>query len=160
MKAAALLVLLSQVALPDPVVPLPQAVLDVLSPSFRGMPNAVLPQHAVCADFDANGFEDWAILVRAGSRTASILVAYQFQDHWRAGNVDVWESAPGPVKVEVLPPGRYERQPPYNRPQQPNEREYVESIASGILVSFADKRRRAYQLGPHAWHYVYLGLAR
>jgi hypothetical protein len=160
MKAVALLVLLSQSEIPEAAVPLPQAALEAFGASSHEIPSAVRPQHLAHADFDANGYEDWAVLVKAGSKRATIFIAYQFQDHWRAGNIDVWESTPGPVKVEVLPPGRYERQPPYNRPREPNEREYVESIAAGVLVSFADGRRRAYQLGQHAWRYVYWGLAR
>jgi hypothetical protein len=160
MNAIALLALLNHPELPEAAVSLPRAVIEAFGTSAREIPSAVQPQHLVRADFDANGFEDWVVLVRAGSKTATIFVAYQFEDHWRSGNVDVWESTPGPVNVEVLPPGGYERQPPYNRPREPNEREYVESIAAGVLVSFADGRRRAYQLGPHAWRYVYLGFAR
>jgi hypothetical protein len=112
------------------------------------------------ADFDASGYEDWAVLVKAGSNRAAILVAYRFEDHWGRGNVDVWESTPGPVKIEVLPPGKYMRVPPYSCAREPNEREYVESNVPGVLATFADGRRRAYQLGPHAWQYVYLGLPR
>ena len=159
MHAIALLVLLSHPELPEAAVPLPQAVIEALGVSGGEIPSAVQRQHLVRADFDANGFEDWVVLVRAGSKTATIVIAYQFEDHWRSGNVDLWDSTPGPVKVEVLPPGRYERQPPYNRPRDANEREYVESIAAGVLASFVDGRRRAYQLGPHAWRYAYLGLA-
>lgn len=114
----------------------------------------------VRGDFDANGHEDWAVLVNPGSQNAAILLAYQFGDHWRGANIDVWHAAPGPVKIAVLPAGSYTRDPGCPQPFEPNERKRLQSAVPGVLVTFADGRRRAYQLGPHAWGYVCLGIAR
>jgi len=156
-KLVALLVLLSQTQVSGSSVSLPKAVINSLRESGYHVPSATRSQHVVRADVDANGYEDWAILVNPGTGQAAILLAYQFEDHWRGGNIDIWQGSPGPVKIELLPPGKYTRQATCGRPLEPNEREQIESAVPGMLVTFADARRRAYQLGPHAWQYVCLG---
>ena len=159
MKAMALLILLSQTEVSGPLVSLPKAVLDSLTKSGYSVPSATRSQYVVRADIDANGYEDWAVLVNPGSAKAAILLAYQFEDHWRGGNIDLWQGTPGPVKIEVLPPGKYARQAACRGPLEPNERERTESEVAGVLVTFSGGRQRAYQLGPHAWQYVCLGTA-
>ena len=152
-----LVLLLGSPDSPEPAVFLPRAASEALAVAGYAFPEPVRPEHLSRADFDASGYEDWAVLVRPGSAHAAILVAYQFKDHWRAGSIDLWDSTPGPVRIQVLPAGSYTRDPPYNRPREANEADGTSSSLPGVLATFADGRRRAYQLGAHAWQYVYLG---
>jgi hypothetical protein len=158
-RAMALLVLLGQSLTSYAPVPVPKAVSESLRGCGYHVPRSVQANELVQQDLDANGYEDWAILVNPGSRQAAILLSIQFEDHWRGGNIDIWHGTPGPVKIEVLPPGKYGRQAECAGPLQPNERQQIESRVPGVLVTFAGGSQRAYQLGPHAWHYVCLGNA-
>jgi hypothetical protein len=163
----AVLLLLSAPDLPVPVEPLPHEVASAIAGGAYEIPGAVLPTRVARGDFDDNGYEDWAVLV-ADRRRAAILVAYRFTDHWRSGNIDVWggpecdycSPGPHPTQIILLPPGRHDRVPPYDRPLLANERERISSQLPGVLVVLADGRRRAYYLGDHAWGFVYLGLPR
>jgi hypothetical protein len=108
------------------------------------------------ADFDGNGHSDFALLVAIKNRTW-VAAAYQFDDHWRAGNIDVWDGPRGVAAVEVLRPGEYSRaEKLHGTPLAAGERESLRARLPGILVTFSDGERRAYILGDHRWLHVVL----
>ncbi len=175
MRATVAVVLLGLSAEVAPsLTPLPPAVASAMaavktSPADKGfkIPSEVPPVQLVRGDLDGNGFEDWAIIVDNPRRTA-ILVAYGFGSEWRSGNIDVWagpecancSQGSRPVSLSLLPPGSHERVAPDGRPLLVNERQRVSSEHPGVRVTLADGGQRAYYLGPHAWVFVDLGLAR
>lgn len=159
MPCLILLGVLAHPELPPPTQPLPRGVLESLEHFGYPIPAALPPDRLARADFDGNGRDDWALLVYGTPGNAAILVAYKSADVWRGSNVDIWSNGEVPTKITVLPPGLYERAPPHDRERQPNEREALESRMPGIIASLASGGRRGYQLGDHAWRYVYLGRA-
>jgi hypothetical protein len=154
MTVLALLLLMAHREASSSAVSLPKAVVEAFVEASYRIPAAVPTPQVAHGDFDANGHEDWAVLINPDSPKAMLLLAYRFPDHWRVGNVDVWQATPRPLKVEVLSPGSYARDSRCPVPPQPNESERIESAVAGILVTFADGRKHAYQLGLHAWRYV------
>jgi hypothetical protein len=152
---------------PAPLVAIPYDVVRSLGTFGYPIPAAAASVRVVHADLDGNGLEDWSVLVDHPGGDAAILVAYRFPDGWRAGNIDVWQQAaccgsrgPHPASIKLLPAGRYEQAPPFNRALQGNERASIVAERSGVLVTLADGRRRAYVLGTHTWQFVYLSFER
>jgi hypothetical protein len=97
---------------------------------------------------------DFALLVRPSADRVWIAGAYQYGDHWRGGNIDVWTPAVAIRSIESLPPGTYQGR--LAGVAADHEKSRIESRLPGVLVLFADGQRRAYFLGAHAWEYVTL----
>jgi hypothetical protein len=97
---------------------------------------------------------DFALLVRPSADRAWIAGAYQYGDHWRGGNIDVWTPAVDVRSIESVPPGTYQRS--LAGVAADHEKSEIQARLPGVLVLFANGQRRAYFLGAHAWEYVTL----
>ena len=108
------------------------------------------------ADFDGDRRADWAGLGMKTTGEWAILVAYNREDGWRAGNVDMGPKEQTPTSLALLPSGRHDRHSSCAGALAPHERESFESPLPGVIAA-GPIGRKAYQLGPHAWGFVCMG---
>ena len=138
--------LLASDGVPEPLQRVPAGAAAALG---RPAPPSVLPANRITlADFDGNTLQDCALLFPDKSQWYFYLVL-QHPDGWRIRGGEVYPLEAPPARIETLPPGDYDRAPPYNREIEWREREHITSPFPVVAITLSDGRRWIYTLHEH-----------